>query len=71
MSGNRLRHFLGGCQQFLRAAEVSNTVVYVAHLVPLVLLPNLQWYTIEEEVSMSGLTSIETCFKNWTKILAG
>jgi sugar phosphate isomerase/epimerase len=33
--------------------------------------PNLQWYTIEEEVSMSGLTSIETSFKNWTKILAG
>ncbi len=32
--------------------------------------PNLQWYTIEEEVSMSGLTSIETSFKNWTKILA-
>lgn len=33
--------------------------------------PNLQWYTIEEEVSMSGLTSIETDFKNWAKILAG
>jgi sugar phosphate isomerase/epimerase len=33
--------------------------------------PNLQWYTIEEEVSMQGLTSIETDFKNWAKILAG
>ena len=33
--------------------------------------PNLQWYTIEEEVSMSGLASIEKCFKNWAKILAG
>jgi sugar phosphate isomerase/epimerase len=33
--------------------------------------PNLQWYTIEEEVTMSGLASIETSFKNWTKILAG
>jgi len=33
--------------------------------------PNLQWYTIEEEVTMSGLGSIEKCFTNWTKILAG
>lgn len=33
--------------------------------------PNLQWYTIEEEVTMSGLASIEKSFKNWAKILAG
>ena len=33
--------------------------------------PNLQWFTIEEEVTMSGLASIEKCFKNWAKILAG
>jgi sugar phosphate isomerase/epimerase len=33
--------------------------------------PNLQWYTVEEEVTMSGLTSIEKDFKNWAKILAG
>jgi sugar phosphate isomerase/epimerase len=33
--------------------------------------PNLQWYTIEEEVSRGGLTSIEKSFKNWVKILAG
>jgi sugar phosphate isomerase/epimerase len=33
--------------------------------------PSLQWYTIEEEVTMSGLASIEKCFKNWSKILAG
>ena len=32
--------------------------------------PNLQWYTIEEEVSMKGLESIDTDIKNWTKILA-
>jgi sugar phosphate isomerase/epimerase len=33
--------------------------------------PNLQWYTIEEEVTMSGLASVEKSFKNWVKILAG
>jgi sugar phosphate isomerase/epimerase len=33
--------------------------------------PNLQWYTIEEEVSRGGLTSVEKSFKNWVKILAG
>jgi sugar phosphate isomerase/epimerase len=33
--------------------------------------PNLQWYTIEEEVSMAGLSSIEKSFNNWAKILAG
>jgi len=32
--------------------------------------PNLQWYTIEEEVSMKGLESIDIDFKNWAKILA-
>jgi sugar phosphate isomerase/epimerase len=32
--------------------------------------PNLQWYTVEEEVSMKGLESIDTDFKNWAKILA-
>jgi sugar phosphate isomerase/epimerase len=33
--------------------------------------PNLQWYTIEEEVSRGGLTSVEKSFKNWAKIMAG
>jgi len=33
--------------------------------------PNLQWYTIEEEVSRGGLTSVEKSFKNWGKIMAG
>jgi len=32
--------------------------------------PNLQWYNIEEEVTMSGLGSIEKCYQNWVKILA-
>jgi sugar phosphate isomerase/epimerase len=32
--------------------------------------PNLQWYTIEEEISRGGLTSVEKSFNNWVKILA-
>jgi len=32
--------------------------------------PNLQWYTIEEEVTMGDWAALRRASRNWTKILA-